>query len=60
MISNFTVETSPLCVVIATVAFGMGLDSPNVRKVTHWGASSDIESYIQETGRAGMDGSVIS
>ena len=42
--------------VIGTIAFGMGLDSPNVRRVIHWGPSSDIESYVQETGRVGRDG----
>ena len=47
---------SCLRVVIATVAFGMGLDSPNIRRIIHWGAPADTESYIQETGRAGRDG----
>ena len=45
-----------LRVIIATIAFGMGLDCPNIRRVVHWGPSSDIESYLQETGRAGRDG----
>lgn len=45
-----------LRIVVATVAFGVGLDCPNVRRVIHWGASSDIEAYLQETGRAGKDG----
>ena len=34
----------------------MGLDSPDVRRILHWGAPADIESYIQETGGAGRDG----
>ena len=34
----------------------MGLDCPNVRRVIHWGASNDVEAYIQETGRARRDG----
>ena len=45
-----------LRVIVATIAFGMELDCPNIRQVIHWGPSSDIESYLQETGQAGRDG----
>lgn len=49
-------QQSTLRIVIATMAFGMGIDSPNIRQVIHVGCSSDVEMYVQETGRAGRDG----
>ncbi|XP_035315181.1 ATP-dependent DNA helicase Q4 isoform X1 [Cricetulus griseus] len=45
-----------LRVVVATVAFGMGLDRPDVRAVLHMGLPPNFESYVQAIGRAGRDG----
>ena len=55
IVTQFTKE-SPLRVVIATIAFGMGINCPDMRHVIHWGVPDDAETYVQESGRAGRDG----
>lgn len=54
VMSLFSGESS-MRLIIATTAFSMGVDCPDVRQIIHWGASCSLEQYAQEIGRAGRD-----
>ena len=56
IIASFTKPDGELRTVVATVAFSMGLDAPNIRKIIHWGPPGDLEMYLQQTGCGGRDG----
>ena len=58
IINSFCKQDMQLRIVISTIAFGMGVDCVGVRQIVHWGVASDVESYVQESGRAGRDGRV--
>jgi superfamily II DNA helicase RecQ len=56
VLKEFPKNDSVLRIVFATVAFGMGVDIPDVEQVIHWGAPRGSEQFVQESGRAGRDG----
>ena len=56
ILSSFTLIASKLRLMIATTAFEMVIDSPDIRQVIHYGPPSCLEEYVQETNRVGHDG----
>ena len=56
VLASFSQKKGTLRVVIATTAFGMGVDCPDIYRIIHWGMPATLEEYVQETGRAGRDG----
>ena len=58
ILKSFCTRDQWLRIVISTIAFGMGVDCTNVCQIVHWGVTSDVESYVQESGRAGRDGQI--
>ena len=55
-ILSFQSMAGTILLLIATVAFGMGVDCKGVHRIIHYGPAKNVEAYIQETGRAGRDG----
>ena len=56
IIKDICSETPKIKLVLATIALGMGLNSPHIRRIIHFKPPSSLEKYMQEAGRAGRDG----
>lgn len=57
VLGSFSIVNGKIRLMIATTAFGMGVDIEDVTRVIHWGIPSTIEEYVQETGHSGRNGS---
>ena len=51
VLQSFTTAGGCLQIVLATTAFGMGIDYPDIHYIIHWKPPSDLEAYVQEAGR---------
>ena len=56
ILENMTNSEGHIRVLLSTIAFGMGVNCKNVRRIVHFGPSKTVEAYVQECGRAGRDG----
>ena len=56
ILCTFCTNSSKLRILIATTAFGLGVDCPDISRAIHWGPPNDLDAYVQETGRGGRDG----
>ena len=56
ILDSFGREDGHIQILVATIAFGMGIDCRGVHRTVHFGPSKNIEAFVQETGRAGRDG----
>ena len=56
VLHSFQIENETIRVLIATIAFGVGVDCKRVHRIVHFGPSKTVEAYVQETGWAGRDG----
>ena len=59
ILQSLTTPSGSCCVIFCTIAFGMGVDIPDISTVIHYGPFSDIEDSLQESGRAGHNGLAI-
>ena len=57
VLEEFCKNKTKLCLIIATSAFGMGVDCPDITRIISWGPPPTLEDLLQQTGRAGRDGS---
>ena len=56
VLTSFCIPGGTLRKVLATIAFGVGIDCQDIERVIHWGPPSTSEQYVQESGRGGRNG----